>query len=529
MRINQPIINSERALTNNCILLSTTDLKGNIKYANQEFINISEFSADELHGQPHNIVRHPDMPPQAFESMWQCINSGKPWVGIVKNRTKSGKYYWVNAYISPVYENGEIHEFQSIRRKATKAQIATAEKVYQQLNDGIAPKELASPIMCFVGKLSLWAMFILLISTIATSMISTPALSIAAATICTIVAALGINYLCQPLKALMVKATTIIDDPIACGILTGSQTDISKIDLALNYLITETGGVVGRMADSATSISEQSEQLNQTIIDTRERAQSQCQQTTQVATAMEEMTTSFTEVSDNTNNTAQEITRSHNASTLGHERMVNVVAAISKLRQEVTHFSTIVESIEHDSHAISTVLSEIKGIAEQTNLLALNAAIEAARAGESGRGFAVVADEVRQLSMRTTESTTQIGSIVSNFQQSTQSAAKAMDAGQAQADLSVKLAEDADSAFDQLRASLDNIQAMAEMNATAMSQQASVAEDISQSIVVINELSNTSLAQTDQAKIKCEQMTRLSNKTANLSKQFWQQSVQREH
>ncbi|WP_139326808.1 PAS domain-containing methyl-accepting chemotaxis protein [Shewanella sp. UCD-KL21] len=529
MRINKPIINSEQPLSDDCILLSTTDLKGNIKYTNQEFINISEFSADELHGQPQNIVRHPDMPPKAFESMWQCIKAGKPWNGLVKNRTKSGKYYWVNAYISPVYENGEIHEFQSIRRKATKAQIETAEKVYQQLNDGVAPKELASPLISFVGKLCLWAMFISLATIIATSMITTPALSIVTAIVGIISVGLGINYLCQPLKALTTKATNIIDDPIACGIFTGSQTDISKIDLALHYLITETGGVVGRMADSATSISEQSKQLNQTIIDTRDRADSQCQQTNQAATAMEEMTASFTEVSDNTQNTAQEITRSHEAATLGHERMVNVVEAIEKLRQEVVHFSTIVESIEHDSHAISTVLGEIKGIAEQTNLLALNAAIEAARAGESGRGFAVVADEVRQLSMRTTESTTQISSIVSNFQQSTQSAAKAMDAGQAQADLSVQLAEDADSAFDQLLASLDNIHTMAEMNATAMSQQASVAEEINQSILVINELSNTSLAQTDQAKIKCEQMARLSNKTAQLSKQFWQQSVQREY
>ncbi|WP_144209655.1 methyl-accepting chemotaxis protein [Shewanella donghaensis] len=529
MRTNQPIIDSEQTLTSNCILLSTTDLKGNIKYANQEFIDISEFSADELHGQPHNIVRHPDMPPQAFESMWQCINSGKPWIGIVKNRTKTGKYYWVNAYISPVYENGQLHEFQSIRRKATRAQIATAENVYRQLNADIAPKELASPLMSFVGKLCLWAMFILLVTVTATSLISSSILSLVAATIGTLVAGFGINHLCQPLKVLATKATKIIDDPIACGIFSGSQTDINKIDLALNYLVTETGGVVGRMADSATTISEQSEQLNKTIIDTRQRAESQCQQTTQVATAMEEMTTSFTEVSDNTHNTAQEITRSHNASTLGQERMVNVVAAINKLRQEVSHFSTIVESIEHDSHAISTVLSEIKGIAEQTNLLALNAAIEAARAGESGRGFAVVADEVRQLSMRTTESTTQIGSIVSNFQQSTKNAAQAMDAGQKQADISVKLAEDADSAFEQLGASLDTIHAMAEMNATAMSQQASVAEAISQSILMINELSNTSLAQTDQASIKCEQMTRLSNKTAHLSKQFWQQSVQREY
>ncbi len=111
--------NGETHLSDNAILLSTTDLKGNIKYVNQTFSQISEFSAAELQGNPHNIVRHQDMPAAAFKILWERIKQGKPWMGIVKNRTKNGGYYWVNAYVAPVYEDGKIHEYQSVRRQAT--------------------------------------------------------------------------------------------------------------------------------------------------------------------------------------------------------------------------------------------------------------------------------------------------------------------------------------------------------------------------------------------------------------------------
>jgi len=128
--------NGETHLSDNAILLSTTDLKGNIKYVNQTFSQISEFSAVELQGNPHNIVRHQDMPAAAFKILWERIKQGKPWMGIVKNRTKNGGYYWVNAYVAPVYEDGKIHEYQSVRRQATPEQIKAAESIYSDINQG---------------------------------------------------------------------------------------------------------------------------------------------------------------------------------------------------------------------------------------------------------------------------------------------------------------------------------------------------------------------------------------------------------
>ncbi len=522
MRINQPVTQKEKKLTQDSILLSTTDLNGKIKYVNDDFVEISEFTAEEMFHQPHNMVRHPDMPEAAFESLWQRVKGGKPWMGIVKNRSKSGDHYWVNAYVAPVYENGQIHEFQSVRRQATPEQISAAEKLYQGLQGGKTPSLMKPAKIGYANMLMLWSLFSLVIAMALAS--SSIILGLVVGVLSLMLGQFG---LLKPFRTLVDKANSIVDDPIARAVYSGRQDEIGQLDLALQFLVTETGGVVGRMADSAGSISTQSQHLNQTIISTHERADSQSQQTHQAATAMEEMSASFAEVNQNIHQAVEEVNNSHKAAELGHDRLMTVVDSIGRLNTEVGEFANVVSSIEQDSQDISQVLEVIRGIAEQTNLLALNAAIEAARAGESGRGFAVVADEVRQLSSRTSESTSQIETIVNKFQSSMMAATKAMEAGRSQAERSVALAQEADAAFEELRSSINKINQMSEDNSAAMSQQTSVAGEISASIQLINELALESLAQTQDASTFGGQVSRLSSKTHHLSQQFWQQSVQR--
>ncbi|GIU32711.1 PAS domain-containing methyl-accepting chemotaxis protein [Shewanella sp. MBTL60-007] len=522
MRNNQPVTQKEKTLTDNCILLSTTDLDGNIKYANEGFINVSGYSFDELHSQPHNLVRHPDMPEAAFESLWSRIKTGKPWVGIVKNRSKNGDHYWVNAYVAPVYENGKIHEYQSVRRKATPEQIERAQSIYQKVQAGKQPKELRKPILGFSAKLYAW----LIVSVLMAVMLASYS-PIVAAVVLTIVGALGLNSILKPFNSLVAQARNTIDDPLATGVFTGRQDELGVVSFALQFLLTETGGVVGRMADSAASIESLSGSLNDTINSTRQRADSQSMQTSQAATAMEEMSASFAEVSNNIHSAATEMAASNVSAEKGHELLEQVIGSINQLKDEVGNFSSVVASIEQDSHDINNVLDVIRSIAEQTNLLALNAAIEAARAGESGRGFAVVADEVRQLSSRTSESTSHIEAIVTKFRQSTEKAAKTMEAGQYRAEQSVALAKKVDDSFEALRDSIIKMNVMSDENASAMTQQTAVANDISHSIQVINELALESLQQTQDAAERGGQVSRLSTKTHNLSRQFWEQSVQR--
>ncbi|MDT8407260.1 MAG: methyl-accepting chemotaxis protein [Methylococcales bacterium] len=134
MRVNMPVTDHEIIMQPDDILVTRTNLKGVITYANDAFVTISGFTREELVGNNHNIVRHPDMPSAAYEDMWQCLKAGRPWTAPVKNRTKSGDFYWVEANVTPVIKNGKVVEYLSVRYAPSREQIASAETLYQKLN-----------------------------------------------------------------------------------------------------------------------------------------------------------------------------------------------------------------------------------------------------------------------------------------------------------------------------------------------------------------------------------------------------------
>jgi methyl-accepting chemotaxis protein len=136
MKINLPVTHKEVELKDTSSIVSKTDLKGAITYINRDFIEISGFTEQELIGQSHNIVRHPDMPPAAFKDLWDTIKAGKPWNGLVKNRCKNGDHYWVEANVAPVRENGQIVGYMSVRSKVTRKQIEDIEPVYRRMLAG---------------------------------------------------------------------------------------------------------------------------------------------------------------------------------------------------------------------------------------------------------------------------------------------------------------------------------------------------------------------------------------------------------
>ncbi len=131
MRINMPVTNVEVQLQETTLIVSKTDLKGQITYVNRDFLEISGFTEAELIGQPHNIVRHPDMPPEAFEDLYRTLKAGRPWIGMVKNRCKNGDHYWVYAHATPLIENGQTVGYMSVRKKPTRTQIEQAEQAYR--------------------------------------------------------------------------------------------------------------------------------------------------------------------------------------------------------------------------------------------------------------------------------------------------------------------------------------------------------------------------------------------------------------
>jgi methyl-accepting chemotaxis protein len=142
MRVNMPVTNTERIMRDGEYIVSRTDTRGIITYANPYFYEISGFSEAEILGAPHNIVRHPDMPPEAFKDLWDTLAAGKPWTGFVKNRCKNGDHYWVLANATPIWENGQITGYLSVRSKPERATVEAVGKVYAQFKAGQA-KDLA--------------------------------------------------------------------------------------------------------------------------------------------------------------------------------------------------------------------------------------------------------------------------------------------------------------------------------------------------------------------------------------------------
>ncbi|HNM21392.1 MAG TPA: methyl-accepting chemotaxis protein [Rhodocyclaceae bacterium] len=132
MRNNQPVTDKEVVLRDDTLIVSKTDLKGRITYVNRDFLEISGFSEKELIGEPHNIVRHPDMPAEAFQDLWDTLKENRPWTGFVKNRCKNGDFYWVEANATPIWENGQVAGYMSVRRKADAATIQKVGAIYRQ-------------------------------------------------------------------------------------------------------------------------------------------------------------------------------------------------------------------------------------------------------------------------------------------------------------------------------------------------------------------------------------------------------------
>jgi len=138
MRSNLPVTPNEVKLTERTLIVSRTDLQGRITYVNKDFLDISGFTEAELIGEPHNMVRHPDMPAEAFEDMWRDLKAGRPWTGYVKNRCKNGDFYWVLANATPIFDNGQVSGYLSVRRKVEDAAIPALDDIYRKFREGKA-------------------------------------------------------------------------------------------------------------------------------------------------------------------------------------------------------------------------------------------------------------------------------------------------------------------------------------------------------------------------------------------------------
>ncbi|MBS7691411.1 methyl-accepting chemotaxis protein [Pseudomonas lalucatii] len=489
MRNNQPVTQRERSFPAQQRLISTTDAKGQITYCNEAFIEISGFGRNELMGAPHNLVRHPDVPSAVFEHMWQTLKQGKPWMGIVKNRRKNGDHYWVNAYVTPMLEKGQLVGYESVRVKPTTEQVRRAEALYQRINAGksaIPSRDRWLPV------LQNWLPFILVSQAgfLVGAWLDSSWGFLLAALLCVPLGLAGVNWQQRGIKRLLQLAEQTTSDPLIAQMYSDSRGAQGRLEMSMLSQEARLKTCLTRLQDSAEYLTQQAQRADTLAQNSSAGLDRQRQETEQVATAVNEMAATTLEVASNVARTAIATQEANRLTSQGRNIAAETREAIQRLSLSVGETGETVTRLAQDSNEIGGVVDVIKGIADQTNLLALNAAIEAARAGEMGRGFAVVADEVRSLAQRTAESTEQIHQLIAKLQRTAEEAVMTMEIGRKQADDGVDSVQKADQALAGISDAVANIADMANQIAAAAEEQSAVADEINQNITNIAQLAD---------------------------------------
>ncbi|HEY9192647.1 MAG TPA: PAS domain-containing methyl-accepting chemotaxis protein [Methyloversatilis sp.] len=419
MKINMPVTQKEVFLEPGKPIVTKTDLKGIITYANESFVSISGFSRDELIGASHNVVRHPDMPPEAFQDLWDTVKAGRPWRGLVKNRAKNGDHYWVEAFVTPMTENGKTVGYQSVRNIPKREEVAAAESLYRAVRDKTAP---LPKTQISREKLGLGAIVWLTALTSGVLAIAGAALGGTTGIVLAVLAALiglgGAGYLssgvASKLDALH-RTILALDEGKLATRIEAPNGPLHELYVGLEVMRIHLRAMFADVLVSAREVDERSRELDGAMQALVSATGSQGENVMQVAAAMEEMSVSINEVSNNTDRSLEAVKRTEECANDAMKTMEAGIASSHRVVSVVTQSQARIAEVNASVEKIREVSQVINEIAEQTNMLALNAAIEAARAGEQGRGFAVVADEVRKLAERTRTSTKDITAAVSDI------------------------------------------------------------------------------------------------------------------
>ncbi len=441
MRTNLPITQQEVDYAANQMLVSTTDTKGIITHCNRAFVAVSGYAYEELIGQNHNLIRHPDMPAAAFKDLWTTVGRGRPWTGMVKNRCKNGDYYWVLANVTPILENGKPKGYMSVRTKPSRQQVQAAEALYARMNAAKTSQALpfhlqggevrmrglrglpgALQRMPLTGRLGLALVSLAVAGLLPQWLVSDTGLRVALQAAILLLGAAGITaWFHRRFGSAMAEAERFAGNLAGCNLNTPASghfpPPMGTLMRSLQQIQVNLQAVVGDVRAEIDGFTQSAAEIAAGGVDLSERTESQASSLQQTAASMEQLSGTVKHTADTAIQVSAQGVQCTAVATQGGEAVHKVGAAM--------------QAIDASSAQMREIIGVIEGIAFQTNILALNAAVEAARAGDQGRGFAVVASEVRALAQRSGAAAKEIRELIARSVDQIQEGSKQMsNAGQ---------------------------------------------------------------------------------------------------